>query len=134
MSDTENERRRQAWDFFDALRASEKGKQGQEDAEKARREAFDEFATAERLYRVKLAERIKAIRAEGTAATTAEALAKGEAEVADLKYLMRVAEGDVAVAEQRAWRHTADRKDIQEFIQWSRIVTPLGEQREGTHG
>jgi|HubBroStandDraft_6_1064221.scaffolds.fasta_scaffold01839_21 hypothetical protein len=120
----------QAWDFSTALRASEKGKQGQEEAEKARKDATAEYATAEKLYRVALAKRIVELIAEGKPATVAKDLARGDKHVSDLGYNRDVAEGMKEIAEQRAWRHTADRKDIQEFIQWSRIVAPLGTQAE----
>lgn len=121
---------RVAWDFHEALTASRKGKEGQESAEKARKDAAEDFAEKERLYRERLAIRITEIIASGKAATVAQDLARGDGLVADLRYDRDVAKGVAAVAEQRAWRHTADRKDIQEFIEWSRHVAPLGEQAE----
>lgn len=120
---------REAWDFHTALSASRKGKEGQEAAEKARGDATEAYALAERLYRMALSKRIVELIAEGKPATVARDLARGESPVADLGYERDVAEGVRDIAEQRAWRHTADRRDIQEFVQWSRIVAPLGEQQ-----
>ena len=122
--------RRQAYDFFECVEASRRGKHGQEQAEEQRKEAAETLATAERFYRVALAKRILELKAEGMPATVCQDLARGDKTVADLRYERDVAQGVLDVAEQRAWRGSADRKDIQELIAWSRIVAPLGEQTE----
>lgn len=122
--------RRQAYDFIEAVEASRRGKESQIAAERERTEAAEKLAEAERIYRVELAKAILVMKAKGTPATVCQDLARGDEMVAGLRYERDVAQGILAVAEQRAWRHTADRKDIQELIQWSRIVAPLGEQQE----
>jgi hypothetical protein len=121
---------RQAYDFFQCVEASRRGKQGQEAAEEARKDAAEALALAERLYRVQLAKRIVELKAEGMPATVCQDLARGDNGVADLRYTRDVAQGVLDVAEQRAWRHAADRRDILALTEWSRIVAPLGEQRE----
>lgn len=122
--------RRQAYDFFEAQEASRRGKEGQREAEKARSEAIEAYALAEKLYRVELAKKIIEMIAGGTPATVAKDLARGDKTVSDLGYHKDVAEGMKDIAEQRAWRHTADRKDIQNLTEWSMKVAPLGEQSE----
>ena len=123
----------EAWSFHQAVEASRRGKEGQADAESARKDAMTEYALAEKLYRVELAKRIVELIAEGKPATVAKDLARGDKRVSDLGYNRDVAEGMRDIAEQRAWRHTADRKDIQELIEWSRIVAPLGQTQEPAH-
>lgn len=124
---------RQAWDFFQAVEASRKGKEGQAAAEAAREQAAEEYAAAERAYRRALALKIIELRAADWPATVCADLARGDEHVANLRYSRDVAEGVKDAIEQRAWRHTADRRDVTQLIEWSRIVAPLGEQREPNH-
>lgn len=121
---------REAWDFHQAKEASRRGKVGQEEAENARKEAVEAAATAEETYRKAVSRRITVLIAEGKAATAARDIARGEPEIAHLAYLRDVSQGMKEISEQRAWRHTADRKDIQELIEWSRVVAPLGQGPE----
>lgn len=121
---------RQAYDFFECVDASRKGKEGQEAAEKDRKVATEAFALAKRCYEVELAKKIVGLIAEGKPATVAKDLARGDSRIANLGYELSVAEGVKDIAEQRAWRHTADRKDIQNLTEWSMKVAPLGEQTE----
>jgi hypothetical protein len=121
---------RQAWDFFQAVEATRKAKEAQEDAETAREEAAEALATAELTYRKALAQEITRQHGDGTAWTVCQDMARGEDHVAQLRYERDVAHGVLAATEQRAWRHTADRKDALALIEWSRVVAPLGEQRE----
>lgn len=121
---------RQAWDFFQCVEASRKAKEAQQEAENAVKDAAAAYALAERLYRVNLAQQIVKLIAEGKPATVARDLARGDRHVADLAYEMAVAEGVKEAMEQRAWRHTSDRKDVQNLTKWSMIVAPLGEQIE----
>ena len=122
--------RRQAYDFLESVEASRRGKESQERAEDDRKKAIEDLAEAERQYRMLLAKEILTMKAQGTPATVCQDLARGVPLVADLRYKRDVAQGIADVAEQRAWRGTADRRDIQELIQWSRLVAPLGEQFE----
>jgi hypothetical protein len=120
---------RQAWDFHQAVEASRKAKEAQIEAEEIVRLSAKEYAEAERLYRVGLAKRIVELVAEGKPATVAKDLARGDPRVADLAYDMAVALGVKEAMEQRAWRHTADRKDVQNLTEWSKLVAPMGEPR-----
>lgn len=131
MSQDIHEEGRQApYDFAEAIAATQRAAKAQKDAEKARAEASDDAAEKERVYRVALAKKILEAHADGVAWTVAQDIARGDSKVAQLRYERDVARGVAEVAEQRAWRHTADRKDMNEFIQWSRIVAPLGQQQE----
>ncbi len=122
--------RRQPWDFYEATAAARTATEAQKGAEQARRDAATEHAEAERVYRKALAKKIAEHHGEGVAWTVCQDMARGDDSVADLRYERDVKKGVLDAAEQRAWRHTADRKDVTEFIQWSRIVAPLGEQAE----
>ncbi len=120
----------QAWDFFQGVAASRKAKEKQEESEQARRDASRDLAECEQAYRLALAQKIVTLTAEGAPATVAKDRARGDKEVARLGYVRDVAKGILDAEETRAWRHTADRKDVNEFIIWSRLVAPLGEQTE----
>lgn len=110
------------FDFGDAVAAARRAAEAQKAGEQAVRDAATELAEAERLYRKALAREIVQQHADGAAWTVAQDLARGDESVADLRYARDVAKGVLDAAEQRAWRHTADRKDILELIQWSRLV------------
>lgn len=118
------------WDFADAITASRKATEAQKAAEQARRDASRDLAECEQAYRLALAQRIIEVQAAGSAWTVAQDLARGDKQVAKLRYLRDIAKGVLDAAEQRAWRHTADRRDVNEFVVWSRLVAPLGEQSE----
>lgn len=91
----------------------------QQAAEEATRGAYAAYAEAERAYRVSLAKRITELRASGQAATLAADLARGDEQVASLRYRRDVAEGVVEAAKQSGWRLQANRRDGHEFIRWS---------------
>ena len=110
----------QPFDFPEAVAATRRAAEAQKDAEQTRREAAAELAEKERAYRMALAKEIVHQHSEGAAWTVAQDLARGSKHVADLRYERDVARGVLDAAEQRAWRHTADRKDMHEFICWSR--------------
>jgi hypothetical protein len=120
----------EAWDFPTATERSRRAHENQTGAEQARVKAAEELAFAERLYRTALARRIVELNAEGAAWTVCQDLARGDKAVADLRYERDVKKGVLDAAEQAAWKFTADRKDVNEFVQWSRVVAPLGEQHE----
>lgn len=124
------EGRVEAYDFAEAIAATRRAAEAQKQAELARKQASDDAAEKERTYRIALSKKILEAHGDGVAWTVAQDIARGDAHVAQLRYERDVARGVLAVAEQRAWRHTADRKDMNEFIQWSRIVAPLGQQQE----
>ena len=120
----------EAWSFPQGVAASRKAKEKQEESEQARRDASRDLAECEQAYRLALAQKIVTLTAEGAPATVAKDRARGDKEVAHLGYLRDVAKGVLDAEETRAWRHTADRKDVNEFIIWSRLVAPMGEQSE----
>lgn len=106
--------------FNDAVALARRAAEAQKDGEQTVRDASEKHAEAERLYRMAYAKQILQAHADGAAWTVAGDLARGEKAVADLRYSRDVAKGVLDAAEQRAWRHTADRKDALEFITWSR--------------
>lgn len=104
----------------DARDAAFKASELQKDVERAITEASEAFAEAERQYRLKLTERILHLHAqEGVAWTACGEMARGEKEVADLRYMRDVKKGVLDVAEQQAFRRGADRKDVHQFLVWS---------------
>lgn len=115
------------YDFPEAVAAARRAAEAQKAGEQAVRDAAADLAEKERAYRVALARRIVEVHGEGAAWTVAQDLARGDQAVADLRYHRDVANGVLEAAQQRAWRHTADRKDVLEFIQWSRRVAPDGQ-------
>lgn len=102
-----------------AYRASEK----QREVEDRLRDASRDLAEAERQYRLKLSTRIVELHAggDGYAITTCEGIAKGEKAVADLRYARDVAQGVFEAAQQEAFRRGADRKDVNQLLQWSQM-------------
>lgn len=109
------------YDFATAVAATRRAAEAQKDAEQDRRDAAKDLAEKERAYRVALArEIVRQHSDEGAAWTVAQDVARGQRSVADLRYERDVAKGVLDAAEQRAWRHTADRRDMHEFIQWSK--------------
>lgn len=113
------------FDFPDAVAAARRAAEAQKAGEQAVREASETLAEAERQYRMALAKAIVTAHAEGSAWTVAQDLARGVSVVADLRYQRDVAKGVLDAAEQRAWRHTADRKDMLVFLEWSKRVHGL---------
>jgi len=113
------------WDFARAVEAGRTASARQRDAEQAVRDASEDLADKERLYRVALAQQIVQQHANGAAWTVAQDLARGHDPVAELRYHRDVAKGVLEAAEQSAWRHTADRKDVQEFLDWSKRASFL---------
>jgi hypothetical protein len=109
----------QPWDFTEAVSHARKAAEAQKACEQAVRDASEQLAEAERQYRMALAKEILEQHAAGAAWTVAQDLARGEKRVADLRYARDVAKGVLDAAEQRAWRHTADRKDVLTFSEWS---------------
>lgn len=112
---------RAPYDFGEAVNAARRAAEAQKAGEHAVRDAAADLAEKERAYRVALARRIVEVHADGAAWTVAQDLARGDQAVADLRYHRDVAAGVLEAAQQRAWRHTADRKDVLEFIHWSRV-------------
>lgn len=108
------------FDFPAAQAAARKASTVQATAEAQLRQTVKDAAEAERAYREALAKRIVELRADGASATLAGDLARGDRHVAGLKCTRDVAEGMKEAAVQGLWRHAADRRNLDEFISWSR--------------
>lgn len=118
------------WDFGEARESARRFQQAQLAGEQALRDASDALALAEKMYRKALALRIVEIHAAGTAWTVCQDLARGDENVAELRYERDVAKGVFEATQTASWRHTANRKDCLELITWSRIVAPTGQYDE----
>lgn len=92
----------------------------QHDHQEAIRDAVKRAARTDQLYRVARARKVAEFRDAGKAATLCDTLARGDEEVAGLKYDADVAEGDREIAVQEGWRLHANRKDSQELADWSK--------------
>jgi hypothetical protein len=104
----------------DARAAAHRASEVQREVENLIRDASKKLAEAERAYRRRLSERIVQLHAEeGYAITMCGDIARGEADVSQLRYLRDVADGVLEAAKQQAFRRGADRKDLHELIVWS---------------
>jgi hypothetical protein len=108
------------FDFAAAVAASREASEAQHNAERWYAEKGREFADAERTYRQALAAEIVKCHAAGSAWTVAQDLARGTKEVADYRYARDVAEGLRDAAAQSIWRHTADRRELEQILDWSK--------------
>lgn len=88
-------------------------------AEVERVRAAEHLAEAEREYRKALAVAITDKHGSGVAWTVCADLARGEPNVADLRYARDVARGVLDAAEQRAFRLQADRRSLHALTDWS---------------
>lgn len=117
----------QPYDFGEAKRAIERASQNMKNAEQAVREAYRESAAAERAYRQALAEKILMLKAEGVAWTACQDVARGDKHVSDLRFKRDVTEGVREAAVSAQWRHTADRRELEQLVSWSMRVAPDGQ-------
>lgn len=108
------------WSFSEAVTAARRAAEAQKAGEQAVRDASASLADAERAYRLSLAKEIVRQHADGVAWTVAKDLARGAKEVGELRYARDVAAGVFKAADQRAWRDTANRKDVLLFSEWSK--------------
>lgn len=118
------------YSFADAKAAIERASRSQKDAEQALRDAYSKYAAAERAYRQALAEEILRLKAEGVAWSSTSDLARGTKHVADLRYHRDVADGVKEAAAQVAFRHAADRRELEQLVTWSMRVAPDGQYLE----
>lgn len=93
------------------------------------------LAEAERAYRKRLSQRILAMKAKGFAITACKDIARGEKDIADLRYARDIANGMWEATRQEAFRRGADRKAVGRLTDWSRARdlrtdTPPAEWRE----
>lgn len=103
----------------DARAAAHSASELQRAVEDRMRESGRALAEAERAYRKRLTERIVQLKAEGTAITACEGIAKGETDVADLRYKRDIAKAMMEAVRQEAFRRGADRADVGRLLDWS---------------
>ncbi len=103
----------QARDAINAAKAAQKV------AEDNVRDAFRSYGAAERAYRMALAQKILELRAESIPVTICQDLAKGAEKIADLRFRRDIAEGVKDAASSAVWRHTADRRELEQLVDWS---------------
>jgi hypothetical protein len=110
------------WDFTQAKEAARKSSIAQREAEDGFAEAASTYAQAEAAYRVELAKETLRLRTDGMAATLVPDLAKGNERISQLRLERDIAKGLLDVATHSMWRHNADRRDVQRFIDYSLAV------------
>lgn len=103
----------------DARAAAFRASELQRGVEDSIREHSRGWAAAERAYRQRLAERILEYKAAGNAITACEVIAKGQKDVADLRYARDIARGMFEATKQEAFRRGADRADVHQLLEWS---------------
>jgi hypothetical protein len=107
-------------DFAAAVAASREASEAQHNAERFYAAKGREHAEAERAYREALAQAITRLKSEGIAITVAQDLARGDKHVAELRFKRDLVEGLRDAAAQSIWRHTADRRELEQFLDWSK--------------
>lgn len=107
------------FDIADARQAVKVAGRIQEQIEDQLRDESRKLAEAERVYRQALAERIVALKAEGTAWTACGDVARGTPEVARLRMERDIQEGILDSVRQAAFRRGSDRRDLTRLIDWS---------------
>ena len=111
---------REPFDFIAGVAAHREASEAQHRAERFLAEKSREVAEYELEYRRALATAITTLQAEGKPATLARDLARGDHLVSGLLLKRMVAEGLREAAAQSIYRHTADRRDLLQFLEWSR--------------
>lgn len=109
----------EAYTFSRAREVERENSAKQHAAELALIEACKNAAERERIYRRALASKILGLRAEGHAATVCSDLARGDDQVANLKYERDVSEGVKDAANHAVFRASADRRTAETLIEWS---------------
>jgi len=107
------------YDWNQAREAINAAKAAQKVAEDNVREAYKQFGLARRAYQTALAQKILELRADAVPATVCSDLARGDKHVADLRFKKDVAEGMKEAASSAVWRHTADRRELEQLVDWS---------------
>lgn len=113
---------RQPYDFGGAVDAVNNAKTAQKLAEDFVKTCWAEFGRKRKAYQMALAKKILELKAAGQPSTYLLELARGDEDVARLRFEKDVAEGVKDAAQSALWRHSADRKDLREFLQWSKTV------------
>ena len=107
------------WSINEARQAANLASAQQKAAETDLRAAGQALAAAEQAYRVTLAQTITRLKAEGVAWTVCQDIAKGQKDVAGLRFKRDVASAVYEAAKAALWRHTNDRRDVHQFVTWS---------------
>jgi hypothetical protein len=110
------------YDFASAKRAIAHQSREQARAETTLRDAHKELAEKERVYRVELAKEMVRLKSEGTAATVCQDLARGNERIAQLRYERDVQEGVKEAAAQALWKLAANRRELEQLVDWSMRV------------
>lgn len=116
------------YSYEQAKRAVARASRDQAEAAKERGDLAERYARAEQTYRVALAKRMVELRAEGYPVTISQDLAKGDPNVAQLRYERDVADGMREAAEQRAWQASANRRSLEQLIAWSQRLRDQAEE------
>jgi hypothetical protein len=119
-------------EFADAVMEHRLATEAQHRAEQFLTTKAKEVGQCERDYREGLAKKILEMEREHPA-TLAKDLARGDAEIAGLEFQRIVAEGLREAAQQSIWRHTADRRDLEQFLEWSKRASFLDTQSQPEH-
>lgn len=119
---------RRPYDFGEAKAAHARAARDATAAESFTAQCSDEYADAEKAYREALAKKMVELHNEGKAWTVVENLAKGDSQVADLKRQRDIAEGLKKAAEQMSWKVNANRRALEQLVDWSQRVNLGGEQ------
>lgn len=120
-------------DFVNAVMEHRLASEAQHRAEQFLSEKIKEHGECTAAFRKALAAEIVVKKSEGHPATLCKELARGDARVAELESAMLVAEGMVEAAKQSIWRHTADRKDLEQFLDWSKRAAFLDSAQQQEH-
>src|SRR5436189_5645230 len=97
------------WSFDEARNAAHQASANQRAGEDFVKESHKQYAQAEKAYRMKLAEKILELHGKGVAWSQCGDLARGDRDVAELKFRRDGAEGVKEAATQDAGRNSADR-------------------------
>ena len=111
-----------ALDIMGARHAEREASKNQQEAEAHMIEAAKSLADAERAYRMALAKAIVRIHGDGVAWSVCADLARGDAEVADLRFARDIAKGVKDAADEAAYRHSADRRALGRLVEWSQRI------------
>lgn len=104
----------------DARAAAHKASEQQRTVENLIRDNSKKLAEAERQYRLALTTKILYLHAQdGVAWTACDVIARGDKQVADLRYARDIAKGVLEAAVQQGFRYGADRRDLHRLIEWS---------------
>lgn len=115
------------YDYAAAKRAIARGSRDQASAAQWRADTAKAYAEAEKAYRTELAKKILELKSQGVAVTACGDIARGDEHVANLKFKRDVQEGIREAAEGLQWQASANRRSLEQLVEWSRRVAPDGQ-------